>query len=82
MYIYIYISIYIFIYIYIYIYICIYIYRYICKNTENPQNCSFSFTDADKLGYPGSAGNVDQNGGFRQGDKMYGPFINETKIVK
>ena len=33
------------------IYIFSQLYIYICKNTENPQNCSFFFTDADKLGY-------------------------------
>ena len=66
--------------IYIFSQLCMYI--YICKNTENPQNCSFFSTDADKLGYLGSAGNVHRNAGFQQGDKMYGPSINETKIVK
>ena len=59
-----------------------YIYIYICKNTENSQNCSFFFTDADKLGYLGSAGKVNRNARFQQGDKRYWPFINETKIVK
>ena len=43
---------------------------------------TFFNRDANKLGYLGSAGNVDRNGGFPQGDKMYAPFINETKIVK
>ena len=57
--------------IYIFSQLCMYI--YICKNTENPQNCSFFSTDADKLGYLGSAGNVDRNAGFQQGDKIYGP---------
>ena len=40
---------------YIYIYIYIYIYNILAKVLKT-QICSFFFTDADKLGYLGSAG--------------------------
>ena len=65
---------------YIYIYIHIYIYIYTCKNTENPQICSFFFTDADKLGYLGSAGKANWNARFQQGVKGMGYSLMKQRL--